>query len=63
MEVLAGRITLRGDLVFYRSDEAIQLMGSLEKIKRNLKWQLKYSFEQFVHSMADHNMKLLSVSL
>lgn len=48
------------DPAFYRPDEPIQLMGSVEKIKQNLKWEPKYSFSQLVESMVEHDLQELA---
>ncbi|HIK46792.1 MAG TPA: GDP-mannose 4,6-dehydratase [Leptolyngbyaceae cyanobacterium M65_K2018_010] len=48
------------DPAFYRPDEAVQLVGSIEKIQAQLHWQPNYSFQQLVQSMVDHDLKALS---
>ena len=45
---------------FYRPDEAVQLVGSIYKIKAELRWQPAYSFETLVQSMVDHDLKELT---
>ncbi|HSM83554.1 MAG TPA: GDP-mannose 4,6-dehydratase [Nodosilinea sp.] len=48
------------DPTFYRPDEAVQLVGSVDKIKAALGWQPQYSFQQLVESMVDDDLKTLS---
>jgi GDPmannose 4,6-dehydratase len=48
------------DPAFYRSDEPVQLVGSINKIKTELGWQPQYSFEQLVEVMVDYDLKKLS---
>ncbi|MDZ8227143.1 MULTISPECIES: GDP-mannose 4,6-dehydratase [unclassified Nostoc] len=48
------------DPAFYRSDEAVQLVGSINKIKTGLGWQPQHSFEQLVELMVDYDLKKLS---
>lgn len=48
------------DPAFYRSDEPVQLVGSIKKIKTELGWQPQYSFEQLVEVMVDYDLKKLS---
>ncbi|NJO10800.1 MAG: GDP-mannose 4,6-dehydratase, partial [Leptolyngbyaceae cyanobacterium SL_1_1] len=48
------------DPAFYRPNETVQLVGSIEKIRSNLSWQPDYSFERLVQSMVDHDLKVLS---
>jgi GDPmannose 4,6-dehydratase len=50
------------DPVFYRPDEAVQLVGSIDKIKTRLNWQPQYSFQRLVESMIDHDLKELGYS-
>lgn len=45
------------DPAFYRPDEAVQLVGSVDKIKTELGWQPEYSFAQMVELMVDHDLK------
>lgn len=47
------------DPAFYRPDESIQLVGSIDKIKNQVGWQPHYSFEQLVHLMVDYDLKAL----
>ncbi|MEI1373655.1 GDP-mannose 4,6-dehydratase [Nostoc sp. UHCC 0926] len=49
------------DPAFYRSDEPVQLVGSINKIKTELDWQPQYSFEQLVELMVDYDLKKLSI--
>ncbi|WP_373529565.1 GDP-mannose 4,6-dehydratase [Nostoc sp.] len=48
------------DPAFYRSDEPVQLVGSIDKIKTELGWQPQHSFEQLVELMVDYDLKKLS---
>jgi GDPmannose 4,6-dehydratase len=45
---------------FYRPDEAVQLVGSIDKIRRQLNWEPQYPFKQLVELMVDHDLKELS---
>lgn len=47
------------DPAFYRPDESVQLVGSIDKIRKNLGWQPQYSFEQLVELMVDYDLKKL----
>ncbi|MEH2001631.1 GDP-mannose 4,6-dehydratase [Nostoc sp.] len=49
------------DPAFYRSDEPVQLVGSINKIKTELGWQPQHSFEQLVELMVDYDLKKLSI--
>ncbi|MBD1907393.1 GDP-mannose 4,6-dehydratase [Funiculus sociatus GB2-A5] len=48
------------DPAFYRPDESVQLVGSIEKIKTQLDWKPQYSFEQLVELMVEHDLKKLT---
>ncbi|MEH2463663.1 GDP-mannose 4,6-dehydratase [Nostoc sp.] len=48
------------DPAFYRPDEPVQLIGSIDKIKTKLGWQPEHSFEQLVELMVDYDLKKLS---
>ncbi|MEH2394496.1 MAG: GDP-mannose 4,6-dehydratase [Nostoc sp.] len=48
------------DPAFYRPDEPVQLIGSVDKIKSDLGWQPEHSFEQLVELMVDYDLKKLS---
>ncbi|WP_375469274.1 GDP-mannose 4,6-dehydratase [uncultured Nostoc sp.] len=48
------------DPTFYRPDEPVQLIGSIDKIKTELGWQPEHSFEQLVELMVDYDLKKLS---
>jgi GDPmannose 4,6-dehydratase len=48
------------DPSFYRPDEAVQLIGSINKIHKQLDWQPEYSFEQLVELMVDYDLKELT---
>ena len=45
------------DPAFYRPDEPVQLVGSIEKIDQELNWKPRYSFERLVESMVDYDLK------
>ncbi len=48
------------DPVFYRPNEPMQLVGNIEKIKKNIGWCPQHSFEQLVELMLDRDLKELS---
>lgn len=48
------------DPAFYRPDEPVVLAGAIDKIKRNLQWQPKYSFAQLIESMVENDLKDLT---
>jgi GDPmannose 4,6-dehydratase len=48
------------DPAFYRPDESVQLVGSIDKIKTQLGWQPQYSVEQLVELMVDYDLKKLT---
>jgi GDPmannose 4,6-dehydratase len=48
------------DLEFYRPDEPVQLVGSVDKLRTKLSWQPQYSFEQLVELMVDYDLNKLS---
>jgi GDPmannose 4,6-dehydratase len=50
------------DPAFYRPDEPVQLIGSVDKIKIQLSWQPQHSFEQMIELMVDYDLKKLSNS-
>jgi GDPmannose 4,6-dehydratase len=45
------------DPAFYRPDEAVELVGSIDKAQKNLGWQPQYSFEQLIELLVDHDLK------
>ncbi len=45
------------DPAFYRPDEAVELVGSIDKAQKNLGWQPQYSFEKLVELLVDHDLK------
>lgn len=47
------------DPAFYRPDEPVQLVGSIDKIKTRLGWQPQYSLEQLVEIMVENELKEL----
>ncbi len=48
------------DPTFYRPDEPVQLVGSIDKIKTELGWQPQHPFEQMIELMVDYDLKKLS---
>ncbi|MCF4968016.1 GDP-mannose 4,6-dehydratase [Nostoc sp. CMAA1605] len=48
------------DPTFYRPDETVQLVGAIDKIKKQINWQPQYSFEQLVELMVENDLKKLS---
>ncbi|GAP96406.1 GDP-mannose 4,6-dehydratase [Leptolyngbya sp. NIES-2104] len=50
------------DSSFYRPDEEVQLVGSIDKIRKQLNWEPEYSFKQLVELMVDQDLKELSAS-
>ncbi|MDJ0702251.1 MAG: GDP-mannose 4,6-dehydratase [Leptolyngbyaceae cyanobacterium MO_188.B28] len=48
------------DPAFYRPDEPVQLVGSIEKINQELHWKPAYPFERLVSSMVDYDLKDLT---
>ncbi|MGG6270195.1 GDP-mannose 4,6-dehydratase [Leptolyngbya sp. AN03gr2] len=50
------------DPSFYRPDEEVQLVGSIDKIRKQLNWEPEYSFKQLVELMVDHDLKELNQS-
>ena len=48
------------DPTFYRPDEAVQLIGNINKIKSKLRWQPEYSFKQLVELMIEKDLQELS---
>ena len=50
------------DPEFYRPDEPIQLIGSIDKITNKLGWKPQYSFPQLVELMVDYDLKKLTDS-
>jgi len=48
------------DPAFYRPDEDVLLVGSIDKIKTQLNWRPEYSFQRLVESMVDDDLKTLS---
>jgi GDPmannose 4,6-dehydratase len=47
---------------FYRPDEAVQLVGSIDKIQQELQWRPQYSFKQLVELMVEHDLRDLQAS-
>ncbi|EDX83717.1 NAD dependent epimerase/dehydratase family [Synechococcus sp. PCC 7335] len=48
------------DPTFYRPDEPVQLVGSIDAIRQALRWQPQYSFAQLVESMVEHDLQELT---
>jgi GDPmannose 4,6-dehydratase len=48
------------DPTFYRPDESVQLVGSIDKIQSQIGWTPKYSFEQMIELMVDSDLKELT---
>lgn len=48
------------DPAFYRPDEAVQLVGSIDKIRDCLGWEPQHSFQQLVESLVNHDLEDLS---
>lgn len=48
------------DPAFYRPDEPVQLVGSIDKIKTKLGWKPQHSFDQLVELMVEHDLKQLA---
>jgi GDPmannose 4,6-dehydratase len=48
------------DPEFYRPDEPVQLVGSIDKIQTNLSWRPNYSFQALVEHMVDYDLKELA---
>jgi GDPmannose 4,6-dehydratase len=48
------------DSAFYRPDENIQLVGSIDKIKNKVGWTPKYTFENLIEVMVEHDLKDLT---
>lgn len=48
------------DPAFYRPDEPVTLAGAIDKIKREIQWQPKYTFAKLVEAMVDNDMRELT---
>jgi GDPmannose 4,6-dehydratase len=48
------------DPTFYRPDESVQLVGSINKIQNQIGWRPKYSFEEMIELMVDSDLKELT---
>jgi GDPmannose 4,6-dehydratase len=48
------------DPAFYRPDEAVQLVGCIDKIKTKLNWKPNYSLQQLVEIMVENDLKELT---
>lgn len=48
------------DPAFYRADEAVQLVGCVNKTQTKLGWKPQQSFEQLVELMVDYDLKELT---
>jgi GDPmannose 4,6-dehydratase len=47
---------------FYRPNEAVELVGNVDKIQRELNWTLHYSFRELVELMVDYDLQKLSAT-
>jgi GDPmannose 4,6-dehydratase len=45
---------------FYRPDESVQLVGSINKIQSQIGWKPQYSFEQMIELMVESDLKALT---
>ena len=50
------------DPAFYRPDEAVQLVGCIDKIRDRLNWQPQYNLTELVNLMVAHDLRLLQES-
>lgn len=50
------------DPAFYRPDEAVQLVGCIDKIRDRLGWQPRYDLKALVNLMVEYELKLLQDS-
>jgi GDPmannose 4,6-dehydratase len=50
------------DPTFYRPDESVQLVGSINKIQSQIGWKPQYSFEQMIELMVESDLKELTNS-
>jgi GDPmannose 4,6-dehydratase len=57
---LAWQDYVQVDPTFYRPDEAVQLVGSIDKIHQKLTWKPDHSFKQLVEVMVEHDLKALT---
>jgi GDPmannose 4,6-dehydratase len=48
------------DPTFYRPDESVQLVGSINKIQSQIGWKPQYSFEKMIELMVDSDLKELT---
>jgi GDPmannose 4,6-dehydratase len=48
------------DPTFYRPDESVQLVGSINKIQSQIGWKPRYSFEQMIELMIESDLKELA---
>ncbi len=48
------------DPAFYRPDEAVRLVGSLDKIRSQLGWEPQYSCRELVELMVEHDLAKLT---
>jgi GDPmannose 4,6-dehydratase len=47
------------DPSFYRPDESVQLVGSINKLQTQTGWSPQYSFNHLVEVMVKHDLKEL----
>jgi GDPmannose 4,6-dehydratase len=50
------------DSAFYRPDENVQLVGSIEKIKNKVGWNPRYTFENLIEVMIKKDLKDLTAN-
>jgi GDPmannose 4,6-dehydratase len=50
------------DSTFYRPDEDVQLVGSIEKIKNKVGWTPRYTFKNLVEVMIEQDLKDLTTN-
>jgi len=52
-----GRVVVKIDPKYFRPTEVDLLLGSPEKIKRELKWEFKVTFDELVREMVEADLK------
>ncbi len=57
-----GKVIVRVNKQFWRPAEKVPLLGSIEKIKKNLNWEPKTSFKALVEKMIESDLKVSQVS-
>ncbi len=53
-----GQVVLRIDSKYFRPTEVDLLIGDASKAKEKLGWEPKYTLEELIHEMVDHDVKL-----